>query len=193
MAGGRWRPSSYAAWTVTALDPTNLPLLDADEKVTGSAPYATDMRVPGMLHAQPVLSPYASARLVGIDTSRAEAIPGVVAVLTTADLPTAGLRATSRSSALLATDRVVFAGQPVALVVATTAAAAFDGAAAVRVEYDPTPPVVDPEEAMRAGTPAVWPDGIPRGEGAWSEAHAGGAAGTEERGAVSPNVVETVG
>ena len=66
-------------------------IIDGPEKLTGSAQYTGDLNLPGMLHARPVLSPYAHAKINGIDKTAALAIPGVVAVLTAADLPSKGI------------------------------------------------------------------------------------------------------
>jgi CO/xanthine dehydrogenase Mo-binding subunit len=128
------------------------PRLDAPDKVTGATRYAADGYVHGLLHARPVLATEAHARIRGIDGSAALAIPGVVAVLAAVDLPieSAG---TDRTSEPLARDEVVFAGQPVALVVGESEAAAEDGAEAVVVDYEPLPAVVDVEAAMNVGAP----------------------------------------
>ncbi|RMG98825.1 MAG: hypothetical protein D6706_06470, partial [Chloroflexi bacterium] len=64
-----------------------MPLLDGPEKVTGKLRFAPDLQIPGMLHARFVTSLYAHARILGIDTADARAVPGVTAVLTAADLP----------------------------------------------------------------------------------------------------------
>jgi CO/xanthine dehydrogenase Mo-binding subunit len=125
--------------------------LDAVDKVTGRASYAGDGAHRGMLHGRPVLSPYAHARIVAIDTTAALELPGVHAVLTAADMPIKG--GTGRGAEPLAKSEVVFAGQPVALVVANTEAAAEDGAEAVFVEYEPLTPVVDLEQAIDPGSP----------------------------------------
>ena len=112
------------------------PRIDAPDKVTGATRFAADGYVHGLLHARPVLATEAHARIRGIDKEAALAIPGVVAVLAAADLPIAST-GTDRTSEPLAREEVVFAGQPVALVVAETEAAAEDGAEAVVVEYEP--------------------------------------------------------
>ena len=96
---------------------------DAPDKVTGATRYAADGYVHGLLHARPVLATEAHARIRGVDGSAALAVPGVVAVLTAADLPIASA-GTDRTSEPLAREEVVFAGQPVALVVGETEAAA---------------------------------------------------------------------
>ncbi|MFN9112499.1 MAG: xanthine dehydrogenase family protein molybdopterin-binding subunit, partial [Bacteroidota bacterium] len=101
-------------------------IIDGPEKLTGSAQYTGDLNLPGMLHARPVLSPYAHAKINGIDKTAALAIPGVVAVLTAADLPSKDRPVNSRSSAILAHDTVLFRGHPVVVVVAETETAAKD-------------------------------------------------------------------
>ena len=126
------------------------PRIDAPDKVTGATRFAADGYVHGLLHARPVLATEAHARIRGIDKEAALALPGVVAVLAAADLPIAST-GTDRTSEPLAREEVVFAGQPVALVVAESEAAAEDGAEAVVVDYEPLGAVVDVEEAMQPG------------------------------------------
>jgi CO/xanthine dehydrogenase Mo-binding subunit len=128
------------------------PRVDAREKVTGATRYAADGYVHGLLHARPVLSTEAHARIRGVDKDAALAVPGVVAVLAAADLPIA-TSGTDRTSEPLAREEVVFAGQPVALVVAESEGAAEDGAEAVVVDYETLPAVVDVEAAMEVGAP----------------------------------------
>ncbi len=128
------------------------PRVDAPEKVTGATRYAADGYVHGLLHARPVLSTEAHARLRGVDTSAAVDMPGVVAVLTAADFPIAST-GTDRTAEPLAREEVVFAGQPVALVVAESEAAAQDGAEAVVVDYEPLAAILDLEAAMEPGAP----------------------------------------
>jgi CO/xanthine dehydrogenase Mo-binding subunit len=126
------------------------PRVDAPEKVTGATRYAADGYVHGLLHARLVLSTEVHARIRGVDKDAAQAIPEVVAVLVASDLPLA-TTGTDRTSEPLAREEVVFAGQPVALVVAETEAAAEDGAEAVVVDYEPLDAVVDVEAAMEPG------------------------------------------
>ena len=128
------------------------PRIDAPDKVTGATRYAADGYVHGLLHARPVLASEAHARLRGFDTDAALAVPGVVAVLTAADLPLA-TTGTDRTSEPLAREEVVFAGQPVALVIAETEASAEDAAELVVVDYEPLEAVVDVEAAMEPGVP----------------------------------------
>ena len=139
-------------------------LIDGLEKITGQARYTADMTLPGMLHARPILSPHAHAKIGSIDKSAAEQMPGVVAVLTAEDLPTRDRVIASRNSAILAKGRVLFRGQPVAVVVGETAAAAQDGAEAVLIDYEPLPAVIDLAEAARPDAPIIWPEGLPQPE-----------------------------
>ena len=126
---------------------------DGDAKVRGATRYVADMPVYGLLHARPVLAAEAHARITGIDGSAALEVPGVVAVLTAADLPLAG--GSGRSAEPLAREEIVWSGQPVALVIAESEAAAEDGAALVVVDADPLPAVLDIEAALAAGAPPV--------------------------------------
>jgi CO/xanthine dehydrogenase Mo-binding subunit len=128
------------------------PRVDAPDKVTGATRFAADGYVHGLLHARPVLAMEAHARIRGIESEGALALPGVLAVLRAADLPIASA-GTDRTSEPLAREEVVFAGQPVALVIAESEAAAADGAEAVVVDYEPLPSVVDVEAAMELGAP----------------------------------------
>ena len=119
------------------------PRADSLAKVTGTARYAADQSPPaGLLHARIVPSVYAHARIRSIDASAALAMPGVVAVLTASDLGVVG-HGDERRAVPLAGDVAVFAGQPVALVVARSEAAATDGAEAVLVDAEPLEPVLD--------------------------------------------------
>jgi CO/xanthine dehydrogenase Mo-binding subunit len=129
---------------------------DAPERLTGQTRFTGDLGLPGALRARFVRSPYASARVVSVDASEALTLPGVVVVLTARDLPVADIaRAVQERKVPLALDRVLHAGQPVAVVLAESEAAAADGAAAVQVEYEPLPPVVEPLAATRPDAPVV--------------------------------------
>jgi len=126
------------------------PRVDAPDKVTGATRYAADGYVHGLLHARLVLSTEAHARIRAVHREDALAMPGVVAVLVAADLPLA-TTGTDRTAEPLAREEVVFAGQPVAMVIGETQAAAEDASELVFVELDSLQPVVDLEEAMRPG------------------------------------------
>jgi len=137
-------------------------LIDGLERITGRSRYAGDVQLPGMLYGRPVLSPYAHAAITSIDATAARAVPGVVAVLTAADLPTSGRIYTSRQTTTLAAGEVRYRGEPVALVLAESEAAATDGAAALLVEYEPLPVVADHSAALAPNAPVIWPKGAPK-------------------------------
>jgi CO/xanthine dehydrogenase Mo-binding subunit len=126
--------------------------VDGGDKVRGATRYAADLPVPGVLHARLVLATEAHARIVSIDGDAARAMPGVVAVLAAGDLPVSP-DAPGRAGEPLAREEVVFAGQPVAMVVAESEAAAADGVDAVIVELEPLDAVIDLEAAMAPGAP----------------------------------------
>src|SRR5437660_5152158 len=132
---------------------TSLPRPDGPDKVTGRARYTADQALSGMLHARLVTSPYAHARILNIDTSAALSIPGVMGVFTAETLGMAQVDPLSRSQSPLAQQEVWWCGHPVAIVVGETEAIAEDGAAAVEVDYEPLPVVIDPEAAIRPDSP----------------------------------------
>src|SRR6266508_3053789 len=136
--------------------------IDGLEKITGRARYVADLRLPGMLHARPILSPYAHAEIVSVDASAARRLPGVVAVFVADDLPTRDRAINSRHSAVLAQGKVYFRGQPVVLVVAESEAIARDAADLVQVEYNPLPAIVDLLQAAKPDAPVIWPNGLPK-------------------------------
>ena len=106
---------------------------DAADKLTGRTRFAGDLPFPGLLHARLVMSPYAHARIVSIDTSTALKLPGVVAVLTSETLAMANANSPSRSQSPLAQKETFWCGHPVAVVLGETEAAAEDGVAAVDI------------------------------------------------------------
>jgi len=128
---------------------------DGRVKVTGRAEFTFDVELPNMLHAAFVRSPYAHARILDIDTSAAEAIPGVHAVLTQADFPGTKFGDGVFDQTCLADDRVLFEGHFVAVVAAETKRQAAAAVQAVDVEYEPLTPVVDGEAAFSKDPPAV--------------------------------------
>src|SRR5438128_6696866 len=115
-----------------------------------------------MVYGDIVLSPYGHALIKNIDTSEALKVPGVLAVITGKDLEAAGLAwmptLSADTEAVLALDRVHFQMQEVAFVVAASRYAAADGAAAVEVDYEPLPVVVDPKKALDPNAPLLRPD-----------------------------------
>ncbi len=154
------------------------PLIDGPAKVTGNLKYTADLKLAGMLHARFVLSTYAHATITGVDTKAALAVPGVQRVLTAEDLPE--VTPSSRARLMLARERVIFVGQPIAIVLADTAAAAADGAELVEVDYEPLDAVTSMDDATVAGANIVWPQGIPTGAG--DEAAHGADTGGESEG-----------
>jgi CO/xanthine dehydrogenase Mo-binding subunit len=163
----------------------SLPPYDGRAKTMGATRYATDVQRPGMVHGRLVLSPHPHARILAIDKTAALAQPGVVAVLTAEEMPAITPR--NRPRLLLARERVMFTGQPVALVLAETEAAAGDGAQLVEVEYEPLPAAVTIEQALAADAPLVWPAGLPgdTGEAGAHGADLGDGAKEERPGNVS--------
>jgi len=168
------------------------PRVDAPDKVTGATRYAADGYVHGLLHARLVLSTEAHARIRGIDREEALAVPGVVAVLTAGDLPIKSV-GNDRTAEPLAREEVVFAGQPVAIVVAESEAAAEDGTEVLVVDYESLAAIVDVEEAMRPGA-ALARLAQKEGGGDLESIHAGVDTGQEagEQEELSGNVLSTV-
>jgi CO/xanthine dehydrogenase Mo-binding subunit len=128
------------------------PRRDSESKVRGTTRFAADGPVPGLLHARLVLAHEAHAMVAAIRADSALELPGVVGVLTAADLPTVAT-GKGRLYEPLAREEVVYAGQPVALVVAESEAVAEDAVALVEVELDPLEPMLDVEAAARPGVP----------------------------------------
>jgi carbon-monoxide dehydrogenase large subunit len=136
--------------------------------LTGSGRYVDDIKLPGMLHAAFVRSPLAHARVLSVDVSAARALPGVVAAFTGAELETMTVPGPDALSALmgaggptpeftlLATDRVRFAGDPVAVVIAESRYLAEDGCELAEVEYDPLPPVASATVALDPASPPLF-------------------------------------
>jgi xanthine dehydrogenase molybdenum-binding subunit len=144
----------------------SLPRQDAEEKIAGSTRYAGDFSLPGMLHARLVRSPLPSARIVRRDASPARSVPGVVAVLFGEDVPnndiwvdvpgqTTEVAALKASMQVLATERVRFHGEPIALVVAENEDCLAEACQEVDVEFEDLPGVFDPGRALEAGAPRV--------------------------------------
>jgi CO/xanthine dehydrogenase Mo-binding subunit len=135
------------------------PRVDAQEKLTGRTVFTADHDLRGMLHGRLVLSPHAHAKIRRIPVDAAKAVPGVVAVLTAADLPFGEETPNARGRCLLARGEARFAGEPVAAVLAESEGAAADGAArlAAAIEYDPLPALVDPVAAADRSAPLVQP------------------------------------
>jgi CO/xanthine dehydrogenase Mo-binding subunit len=129
---------------------------DSPERLTGQVKYTGDLVLPGLLYGRLVRSPHASARIVSVDKAAALATAGVVAVLVAEDLPVPNLRAAVENRSIpMAYERTMYVGQPVAIVLADSEAAAEDGAEQVQVEYDPIKGAVEMIAAMRQDAPVV--------------------------------------
>jgi 4-hydroxybenzoyl-CoA reductase subunit alpha len=136
---------------------TRVPRIDAREKVMGEAKYAADYSLPGMLWCKVARSPYAHAKILNIDTSKAERLPGVKAVVTGKDFNgwTWGFMATTRDEPPLAVDKVRYMYEGVAGVAAIDEETAEEACSLIEVEYEELPGVFDPEEAMKEGAPII--------------------------------------
>ena len=127
--------------------------VDGIDKVTGQAKFVGDITVPGMLYGKILRSPYAHARIVSIDGKQAEALPGVAAVLTAADI--ADLNPIYNGRPVIAMNKARYAGEPVAAVAAVDLAAAEEALSWIRVEYEELPAVTGIDAALKSGAPLV--------------------------------------
>ena len=147
--------------------------VEDDPLLRGTGRFGDDVRPAGALIAQFVRSPHGFAKVGHIDTAEAKKVKGVVAVLTAADLVGEHYHSLSHAHPIpgrggktpfsphrpvLAGTRVMHVGEPIAMVVATSLAAAQDGAEKVAVDYEPMPPVTDAREALKPGAPQLWPE-----------------------------------
>ena len=138
---------------------------DGAEKVTGKAQYGADIRLPGMIFGRILRSPHAHARILSIDTSAAEAHPGVLAVLTYRDLPQADDRMEELGESainimevadnILASKKALYRGHAIAAVAAKSGHVAEEALAKIKVEYELLPPVLDVKDAMREDAPLL--------------------------------------
>src|SRR6267143_439198 len=167
----------------------SIPRPDGPDKVTGQVQYVADLSLNGLLHARLLRSPHAHARITRIDTSRARALPGVRAVLTAADIPQLKPGAKTRAHALLAIDRVVFFGQPVAAVAADDLAIADEALDLIDVEYEPLPVAVDPVTSMEPESPRVADRGT-EADTTEAQAHSGIAVSGTETTTRAPNIAQ---
>ncbi len=142
---------------------------DGVDKVTGRAIYGVDAHMAGMLWGKVLRSPHAHARIRSIDTSRAEAMEGVLAVMTAADLPDPGAGVAEanesglqskryKSASLMAHDKVLFEGHPIAAVAAANKHVAEEALALIDVDYELLPVVLDVRKAMKPDAPLLLDD-----------------------------------
>lgn len=154
--------------SVDKLTGTRVPRPNARRLATGHGRYTDDLSFTGLLHVAYVRSPYAHARIVGVDSGDAMKVPGVRRVITGAELaevcaPWDGGAAhmpsmIAATQHALAVDIARWQGEPVAAVAAESRAAAEDGAERVVVEFDPLPAIADPDAALESDAPLVHPD-----------------------------------
>ena len=138
---------------------------DGVDKVVGAARYAADQNVTGMLYGKYLRSPHAHARILNIDTSKAEALPGVTAIVTSADLAEAADKIQEMgedavnlrylSANMLAHDKVLYHGHAIAAVAATSVHVAEEACGLIDVEYEVLKPVLDVREAMADDAPIL--------------------------------------
>src|SRR5476651_2579462 len=146
---------------------------DGVPKVTGTAQYGADLTMPGMLVGQILRSPHAHARIRSIDTSKAAALPGVKAVVTSADFPEqkfeyvgperVAVNFWHMTRNIMAREKVLYEGHAVAAVAATTAAIAEEALRLIEVDYEVLPHVIDVDAAMQPDAPLLFEDMITRG------------------------------
>ena len=140
-----------------------LPRVDSMEQVTGAIRFADDLTLPGTLVGRQLLSTHPHAVIAGIDTSRAEALGGVRAVITGSDLPiTYGILPVSQDENALAVDRVRYVGEPVAAVAADDAEIAERALSLIKVDYEPLEEVVDLEQGLSEDRPLIHGEGTGR-------------------------------
>ncbi len=137
---------------------------DGVDKVTGRARFGADVKLPGMLHGAVLRSPHAHARILSVDTSRAQAHPEVRGVMTSADLqpgPVVGtgiVPGQNHSSNVMARGKALYRGHAVAAIAATSVHAAQEALGLIEVRYEKLPAVLDVESAMKPGAPVVHED-----------------------------------
>jgi CO/xanthine dehydrogenase Mo-binding subunit len=131
----------------------NVPRVDGIEKVTGKARFVGDIVVPGMLHGKILRSVYPHARIRSIDTAQAEALPGVMAVLTGVDI--ADLNPIYNGRPVIAMNKVRYVGEPVAAVAAVDLPTAEEALGLIRVDYDDLPPVIGIDAALHSDAELV--------------------------------------
>jgi 4-hydroxybenzoyl-CoA reductase subunit alpha len=133
---------------------------DGPDKVTGRAKYTADLRFPGMLHGKLLGSRIAHGRITRLDVSKARALPGVVDVLTAADVPDGwyGVSPAREDEQILAKDRVRYVGDEIAAVAAVDEETAERAIKLIEVEFEEFPAVFDPQAAMAPGAPVIHPE-----------------------------------
>ncbi len=146
---------------------------DGIPKVTGRAQYGADLKLPGMIYGKVLRSPHAHARILSIDTSAAEKLPGVKAVMTAADLPQqkfdyigperVAVNFWHVTRNIMAREKALYEGHAIAAVAAISNSIAEQACALIKVEYEVLPHVIDVDEAMAPDAPLLFEDMITRG------------------------------
>jgi len=136
----------------------SVPRIDAFDKLTGRAKYTGDLKFPNMLVGKLLTSPYAHARILSIDTSEAEKLPGVKAIITHKDVPSMkyGLSPARWDETIFCIDKVRFYGDKVAAVAAIDEETVQKALKLIKVDYEVLPAVFDPFEAMKEGAPQIF-------------------------------------
>ena len=147
----RTRPQTYVG------RPT--PRIDGVSRVSGTATYSGDVRLPGMLDARVLRSPHPHAKISRIDTGRARTLPGVKAIITHENCRVTWSSGDTRNTRYLFNNPVRFVGDAVAAIAATSAEIAEEALHLIEVDYEPLPFVLDAETAMAPDAPEVWPGG----------------------------------
>jgi carbon-monoxide dehydrogenase large subunit len=132
-----------------------LPRVDAQDKVTGRAKYALDIKLPRMLYGRILGSPIPHAKILRIDTSRAKRLPGVKAVITAADIPDVYYGFILKDRSVLAREKVRYIGEPIVAVAAVDEETADEALELIQVEYQELPAIFSPEEAMKQGVTLI--------------------------------------
>jgi len=136
----------------------SIPRVDSYAKATGQTKFISDLARPGMLHAKLLLSDRPHARILNIDTSEAEQMPGVLAVITGSSNPNRLYGLYLRDRQIFAQDRVRFVGEPVAAVAAESEKLALEALEKVTVEYQDLPPIFSVEQALESDAPLIHPE-----------------------------------
>ena len=134
-----------------------LPMLDAAQKAKGTAQFTDDLTLPGTLYGKILRSPFAHARILDIDTSKAEKLPGVKGVITGRDIPDRqyGIVPMAKDEYALAKEKVRYIGDDVAAVCAIDSEIAEEAIELMKVDYEELPAVFDPLEAKKEGAPEI--------------------------------------
>src|SRR5918994_578027 len=146
-----------------------IPRIDAFERVTGQAQYTGDIQLPGMLHGRVLRSPHPHARIVSIDTSKAEKLPGVKAIIHHENAKVPWSSGGHTHQRFIFNNPVRYVGDPVAAVAAIDRHIAEEALGLIEVQYEKLPHVLDPNAALKPDAPKITPEGnLSVGKGAFS-------------------------